>query len=336
MPRDSVRRKSASGYNISLDAALKQGGFYSSTGIWNSLIRLDGKILRGRVETLVFKKDLQQVFMHVTNFNKKRYRVPGGSFEKDTPNYIQAQNEVNEEARIKVKNLVNSGQHYTRIYDKQRKFDDVEDRLKWAGTYTEVYVAEYDGPYDGNIDEEDKDEDMYKYGKFYNIYEIYSILSDTHKIIIDSIFPVINKGAISESMMVLQESDNQIHYYPYYTPREMSKLGIFNESKNRYSDIEDEAIEWYLEYTDTLHNPDSENWLKELQYRYDNYIRESTLENKQLILDIGWNPEVPVTMGNILKASDKTKERINIPVENTIINIGEVSIQLETKRIKNK
>lgn len=317
------RRRPA--YNVSLDTALKQGGFYGADGVWNSLIKFDGRILRGRVETLIFKKEQQQVYMRLKSYNKKQYRIPGGSFEKDVPNYIQAQNEINEEARLKVKNLVNSGQHYMSIYKSQPKWmdnADIDQRLRWTGTYTEVYVAEYDGPFIGEVSEEDKDDDMYINGKFYNLYEVYSILSETHRKIIDEIFPNIEKGAISESMIVLKESTNKIHYYPYYTPGEMSKLGVFNESKNRYSDIEDEAIEWYLEYTDSLHNPDSENWMRELKDRYSEYTENATLENKQLILNLGWNPEVPVTVENVIKASKRTKDRIN-KRDNNIITIDE-------------
>lgn len=306
-----MKGKRIPAYNVSLDTALKQGGFYGAYGVWNSLIKIDGKILRGRVETLIFKKDQQQLYMRLKSFNKKQYRIPGGSFEKDVPNYIQAQNEVNEEARIKVKNLVNSGQHYIKLYKENSSWmNDIDSRLRWSGSYTEVYIAEYDGVYTGAIAEEDKDDDMYINGKFYNIYEIYSILSDTHRKIIDEIFPVIKKGAISESMVVIKESSNRIHYYPYYTPSEMHNIGVFNESQNRFSDIQDEALEWYLEYTDTLQNPDSENWLKELKYRYDNYIKEPILENKQLILNLGWNPEVAVTLENVMKASNMTKNRI--------------------------
>lgn len=308
-------------YNISLNKALKQGGFYGTNGIWNSLVKVDGRVLRGRVEVLVLKKDRQQIFMHIKSYNKKKYRVPGGSYEKDVPNYIQAQNEVNEEARIKVKGLVNSGEHYINLYKNPTPL--YGSNFMWVGNYTEVYVGEYDGKYDGFIAEEDKDEDMYNKGKFYNIYEVYPILNDTHRKIIDSIFPSLDKGSINENMVILRESNSKPHYYPYYTPFEMSKLGVFNESSNKYSNIEDEAIEWYLEYTDSLRNPDSENWLKELQDRYNNYIKESTDENKQLILDLGWNPEVPVTMENVLIASSKTKERLKESTdEKLVLNEG--------------
>ena len=108
-----MNHKGVTGYNITLDQALKQGGFYGPTGIWNSLVKIDGLVLRARVETLVIKKDLQQIYMHITNFAKKKYRIPGGSCEKDIPNYIQAANECNEEARIAVKNAINTGIHYT-------------------------------------------------------------------------------------------------------------------------------------------------------------------------------------------------------------------------------
>ena len=312
-----MNHKTVTGYNITLDQALKQGGFYGPTGLWNSLVKIDGLVLRARVETLVIKKDLQQVYMHITNFSKKKYRIPGGSCEKDVPNYIQAMNECNEEARIKVKpSLINTGVHYIKRYKKPYKYDGIRKELSWVGLYTEVYVGEYDGPFTGKVDDRDKDDAMYKYGKFYPISEVYDILSDKHKEVIDDIFPVIKRSEIKEGTDMIYSDDNKsVHYYPYYTPREMAELGVHNESKNKYSDIQDDAIEWYHEYTDTLYNPDSENWLKELQERYDEYMLNPTRETQQLVLNLGWNLFVVPTLENVLMASKRTKEKLRLERE---------------------
>lgn len=312
-----MNHKTVTGYNITLDQALKQGGFYGPTGLWNSLVKIDGLVLRARVETLVIKKDLQQVYMHITNFAKKKYRIPGGSCEKDVPNYIQAMNECNEEARIKVKpSLINTGVYYIKRYKNPDKWDGIRKELAWVGTYTEVYVGEYDGPFTGEVDDRDKDDAMYKYGKFYPISEVYDILSDKHKEVIDDIFPVIKRSEIKEGTDMIYNDDNKsVHYYPYYTPREMAELGVHNESKNKYSDIQDDAIEWYHEYTDTLYNPDSENWLKELQERYDEYMLNPTRETQQLVLNLGWNLFVVPTLENVLMASKRTKEKLRLERE---------------------
>ncbi|MCI9005778.1 MAG: hypothetical protein HFH39_11215 [Lachnospiraceae bacterium] len=34
------------------------------------------------------------------------------------------------------------------------------------------------------------------------------------------------------------------------------------------------------------------------------------MDNKQLILDLGWNPEVHPTLENVLRASEETKKRL--------------------------
>ena len=314
-----MNHKGVTGYNITLDQALKQGGFYGPTGIWNSLVKIDGLVLRARVETLVIKKDLQQIYMHITNFAKKKYRIPGGSCEKDIPNYIQAANECNEEARIAVKNAINTGIHYIKKYKNPDKWDGIRKELMWTGTYTEVYVGEYDGPFTGKVDDEDKDDDMYNNGRFYNISEVYDILTEKHKQVIDDIFPVIKRSEIKEGTDMIYGDDNNktVHYYPYYTPREMYKLGVHNESKNKYSDIQDDAIEWYHEYTDTLYNPDSENWLKELQERYDEYMLNPTRETQQLVLNLGWNLFVVPTLENVLIASKRTEEKLKLEQKET-------------------
>lgn len=304
-------RKGQLGYSISLKDALRQGGFYNKDGIWNSLLKMDGHILRGRVETIVIKKDEQQMFAHIKDYDKKKYRLPGGSFENGIPNIRQAENEVHEEARIKIKNLINSNQHYIRLYPNPTQYVKNE-CIDWEGNYNEIYVAEYDGPYDDYIRKKDRDDDMYQKGRFYDINYIYPILDDAHKEVIDGLFPNRKETVqIDSPLMTLGVENANRRIYPYYTPIEMNNLGVFKETTNRYSDIEDEAIDWYHEYVDTLQNPDSENWYKELQYRYENYKKEPTLENRQLILNLGWNPEVQVTFENVLKASKETEKRIN-------------------------
>lgn len=331
-----INHKGILGYSMSLSDILRAGGFYNKDGTWNSLLKIDGKLLRGRVETLVIKKKEQQVFMHIKNYNKKLYRLPGGSFENGVTNIVQAENEVNEEARIKVKNITNSMIHYTRLYSRPIELIDRE-LIDWEGNYNEVYVAEYDGPYEGDIKRVDIDQDMYEKGKFYDLYHVYSILNEAHKQVIDSIFPDIKLSEIDESVILLGESNNEVHYYPYYTPYEMDKLGVFNENENRYSTIDDDAIDWYHEYVNTLQNPDSENWYKELQYRYNNYIDEPTFENKQLVLNLGWNPEVQVTYENVLIASENTRKRlenfdINEPImidENIIFDKKDIVFNLD-------
>lgn len=160
-----------------LNLALRDGGFYSEDGTWNSIISFPGddRIYRGRVETLIVK-DFSSVFMKL---HDDKYRIPGGSFEKNIPNMEQAVNECREEARINVKNIQSTGISYKEA-TKTPKWAKDKNIITWNGKYTEVYIAEYESKYTGKIDPEDVDNDMAT-GTFVPIKAALKILSDYHK-----------------------------------------------------------------------------------------------------------------------------------------------------------
>lgn len=157
---------------------INAGGFYGKNGTWNSILKLpeDNKIYRGRVETLVFLGS--QIYLGFKKPNE--YRIPGGSWNKELDHLQQAINECNEEGRLRVKNVIDTGITYKEItpMPKWTKNEDVP--IKWDGKYTKVFVAEYDGFYNGKIKTCDKD-DLINYGKFYPIKQVYDKLRDEHK-----------------------------------------------------------------------------------------------------------------------------------------------------------
>lgn len=170
--------------SITLEKALEDGGYYDQYGTWNSILKLDSdpdSIYRGRVEALILRDN--SVYLAK---NANGYRLPGGSFEKDIPNEIQVQNECKEEARIIIKNVLDTQLSYTENFSKPPKWA-IEQKLPvlWTGKYTKVYVAEYGKMYRGFIDYRDRDDNMYVNGRFYDLDEVYDILSPIHKQAID-------------------------------------------------------------------------------------------------------------------------------------------------------
>lgn len=161
-----------------LDKAIKDQGYYGKNGCWNSIITFPGDktIYRHRVETIVVK-DNKYVFV------KKKldgdYRLPGGSVEKDVPNIKQAENEVNEEAHINIRNIESTGITYKEKF-KAKSFDDDPDSIKWNGMYTEVYVAEYDSKFKGHIDLIDQDPYILS-GRWYPARECFSFFRKEHR-----------------------------------------------------------------------------------------------------------------------------------------------------------
>ena len=175
-----------------LEEAIRNGGYYGDNGCWNSIMTFpnDKNVYRGRVETLIIKDDkfIFLKFLPRDSQNYKRtYTVPGGSFELNIPNDIQAINECIEEARIKISNIQASGITYKELKDPP-KWAIEKQPVNWNGNYTEVYVGEYDGKYTGHIDKVDEDKFMIT-GKFYKLDEIFKYLKKEHKEALKVIYP---------------------------------------------------------------------------------------------------------------------------------------------------
>lgn len=196
---------------ITRSEAILNGGFYDNDHIWNSIVEVDGypnKVFRKRVEVLILD-DYGNVYL-----NKKgnKYRIPGGSTEKDTEDIIQVQNEAKEEARICIKDVKKTGLQYVHVFTKEQSADKWFKDLpvRWDGTFTEVYTAKYDKKYTGKVDILDQDLDMCNNGKFYPIDKVYNILKPEHKKAIDQ-YKIFNESFTNElSVRVFNEYKKSI------------------------------------------------------------------------------------------------------------------------------
>ena len=169
----NIRRKKEN-----LQKAIKDGGFYGKNGKWNSIKTFPGDktVYRHRVETIIIKNN-KSVFL------KKKfdgtYRLPGGSTEKDVPNIDQAINECQEEAHIKIRNIESTGITYKEKHDPPA-WAKAECDVEWNGSYTEIYVAEYDGPFEGHIDKDDEDPYI-RSGAWYATKDCFSFFRKEHR-----------------------------------------------------------------------------------------------------------------------------------------------------------
>lgn len=322
--------------NLTIDQIIQDGGFYDIDGLWNSIISIEGKLYRGRVETLI----LDGTTLFMAPDKHRAYRVPGGSLDKGVENARQAENECKEEARIVVKNTTYSGVHYIREYENKLKPEP--GKVIWDGTYTEVYVAEFDTYYHGYIDKKDLDPGMAKDGRFRELSEVKDILTEPHKEalkdILDQVIDteptlytakestVLTEKDIDNFFMLTEEDINEAanveedKIHPYFTPEEMLYLRVMSESGNYYSDeakIDNYTKDWFQNYRSNGKVGISSDWIATLQDRYEEFINTGSETSKQEILNLGWNPEIPPTMENIKRVSDdKEKEEIPDPVEN--------------------
>lgn len=342
-------------YDISLDDVVRDGGYYDRFGLWNSIVKIDGRLLRGRVEVFIFKDD--KIF--AADAKNGLLRVPGGSFTKGISNETQCYLEAKEEARLLIKNVEYSGYHYIRIYDKIYTSHE-KNFIPCDGTYNEIYIAEYDGDYNGFIKAIDADKKMYETGKWYSVEELYiklppnqqkflemkfpdkvsnlpknsevvkeevnesldiaAVEKDKYDDKIDSFTYILGRSSINsileasemgqiEGMNLLKE-ENKL--FPYYLPMEMEKLGVFNQGYNLYAEsvMDDYSVDFIRKYKENTFAGVDQRWYDTLMERYIEFQNEETDYNRQRILDLGWNPEIPVTRENVISASEMTKKRL--------------------------
>lgn len=97
---------------------------------------------------------------------------------------------------------------------------------------------------------------------------------------------------------------------PAFTPDQMVDLGVFNEdkSKNCYGKTTLESYDWFVNYS--LSGNPGNDWLTKCMKIYEEYKANSTSENAQRLLEIGWNPEIELTTYSIKAASKITRESL--------------------------
>ena len=156
-------------------------------GVYHPIVWIGRDPYRPRVEMLTVK-DKFQVFLRVYDVGEQNpdfkyiYRIPGGSTDSDSTKMEQAIAETNEEGLLDVKDARYSGVQYYELYKEDFVLKGGDMPLNYVGTVNEVYTSVYVGPYDKNkIEEKDLDDDMAKYGKFYPIDQVASILRPEHK-----------------------------------------------------------------------------------------------------------------------------------------------------------
>lgn len=147
-------------------------------GKWNSLIWINGKPFRHRVETFIFNDSYSELY--ICKRPNGSYKIPGGHLERKVSKAQQALNECKEEARIIVKNLKYIG-NYTELYN--ANYNNLP--IPVCGQFVEVYVGKYGKAYSGPIFSQVRDHEMEMYGEFHPFDEVYPILKSQHRQIVD-------------------------------------------------------------------------------------------------------------------------------------------------------
>lgn len=146
---------------------------------------------RVRVETLILK-DGKVMINNTGKLNQydRFYKIPGGSIEPGLTLEESAAKECREEVRAnvvdlkyccKIKNL------YKEIIPEWHKRLLWPLGLKYVGSLTYVFVAQYKDYFDGFIKEQDQELEMLEGCKFYDISEIKNVLCDEHREVLENL-----------------------------------------------------------------------------------------------------------------------------------------------------
>lgn len=154
-----------------------QNGFYGTNGKWNSLVKINGKNYRERVEILVIQNDA----VFIAKKKDDNYKIPGGSTEKDKTLIQQVIAECEEEANFTPKN-VKYVTEYRVDYGKDNPCPFKQDHLpiKYDGYVAKVYIGEYGTEYTKYVELVDRDA-VVKSGRFIPIKDALKFVRPEHK-----------------------------------------------------------------------------------------------------------------------------------------------------------
>lgn len=161
--------------------------YFKYKGVYHPVVWVGDTPYRPRVETLVLMNG-NAVYARIkdedrrgSSGNGECYELPGGSIDADCEPIQQAENEVNEEALIAVKNIYDTGIQYYADYPSGFIMSGGDTPLEYAGHISTVYVAEYDGMYDRDkVEKKDLDPKISENGKFYPITKMVPLFRQEH------------------------------------------------------------------------------------------------------------------------------------------------------------
>lgn len=227
-----AKNESYNGFLVSynIPRIIKTWGIVDDKGLYNKCLKVSGfdKPLRGRSEMLIIHGD--KLFLALDK--NGNYKIPGGGWEQNENHMDSAIRETREEVRINVKNIRPASAYIT-YANKPAKWvtDTIAEKDWWYGSYTEVYIGEYDSKYMGKIDEYDKD-NMINIGKFYKISDVYDNLLDIHK---NAISEYISRFQNNERSFMVTENNAVDNSVPVIATEGL--LNIFNIFKKEKTPV---------------------------------------------------------------------------------------------------
>ena len=152
----------------------------------------------------------------------------------------------------------------------------------------------------------------------------------------------VSPDTVVESMIrgyLLEELDKKVsdnedldylgYMTPYFLPQEMQNIGVFSMDKNKYFNNNlAKPTEWFANYQARCIGlkPDKPvsgmDWYNKVS---DLMEKELTPEIKQEVLELGWNPNVPISKENLVLSGKRTNQIIKDNMGYNFIDISEMT-----------
>lgn len=142
----------------------------SDDGVMNAVVKVDGERSRNRVSCIVMKGTK----VYLAKDEDGKFTLPGGGVEQSRTPMEQAEQEVHEETKMKIKNIRETSIQFLESHKdvKQWVKEHVPEKDWWTGYFTTVFIAEYDGEFNGKIKDRDLDPQIKNTGKFYEFEDV--------------------------------------------------------------------------------------------------------------------------------------------------------------------
>ena len=173
--KNDIDKRTPKNKDITLSQIIKNRGYYDINHNWNSIIKVNGydnKIFRYRVEVLIINSK-NEIFL---DYHNNKYRIPGGSIERNHSLKYQVATEAREEAYIILGDIIDTGYSYVKLY--KNKYTNC--KVHWDGTFNKVYVGKFRSYYHGKVRKSVQDTGISKYGRFVPLEQAMNILNNHH------------------------------------------------------------------------------------------------------------------------------------------------------------
>lgn len=135
--------------------------------------------------------------------------------------------------------------------------------------------------------------------------------------------------ALDKKISENEDLDYLGYMTPYFLPQEMQNIGVFSMEKNKYFNNNlAKPTEWFNNYQARCIGIKPDKPISGMDWKNkvsDLMEKELTPEVKQEILELGWNPNIPISEENLIRSGQRTNQIIKDNIGYNFIDISEMA-----------